>query len=109
MTPVHQYDGQHGCRTFIKSENRVCMAPETIRIDGRMYCDKHRPYTGPESVTFGVVHQMDEYLPAKPKPEVPWLVLRYRELVAKGKLDNAARLFKHATPEMQVAMREEAR
>ena len=45
-TPVGtntQYPGEHGCRTYIASERRVCMAPETVVVDGRMYCEAHRP------------------------------------------------------------------
>ena len=49
---VDQYPGEHGCRTFVGKtdtqgrvigEGHVCMKPETIKIDGRMYCDEHRP------------------------------------------------------------------
>lgn len=38
---VTQYVGEHGCRTYIAAEQRVCMAPETQVVNGRMYCDKH--------------------------------------------------------------------
>jgi len=47
-----QYPGEHGCRTYVgetdtqgraKGPGQVCMKPETVKIDGRMYCDEHRP------------------------------------------------------------------
>jgi hypothetical protein len=49
---VPQYQGEHGCRTYVGKTNtqgqtvgkgHVCMKPETVTIDGRMYCDEHRP------------------------------------------------------------------
>lgn len=38
-----QYAGEHGCRTYISEQGRVCMAAETVIHDGRMYCDAHAP------------------------------------------------------------------
>jgi len=41
--PVEQYSGEKGCRTFIKAENRVCMAEPTTVVEGRKYCADHIP------------------------------------------------------------------
>jgi hypothetical protein len=50
---IDQYPGEHGCRTYVGETDtqgrpkepigHVCMKPETVKIDGRMYCDEHRP------------------------------------------------------------------
>jgi hypothetical protein len=40
---TQQYAGEHGCRSYIADESRVCMAPETCVVNGRKYCDAHKP------------------------------------------------------------------
>ena len=81
-------------------------------VDGEVF---DRARTGARSR----VHQVWKVEPAQTAPavvapvpapvpataELPWVVTRYRQLVADGKLDNAARLFKNATPKMQQLMK----
>lgn len=40
-----QYACEHGCRTYVGTvpTGHVCMKPEMVIHDGRMYCDEHRP------------------------------------------------------------------
>ena len=50
LNATPQYAGEHGCRTYVGKlpNGHVCMKPETVIHDGRMYCDKHRPEVGTE-------------------------------------------------------------
>lgn len=45
LNATPQYAGEHGCRTYVGKvpTGHVCMRPETVIHDGRMYCDEHRP------------------------------------------------------------------
>lgn len=62
VTP--QYENEHGCRSYVGElpTGHVCMKPETVIHDGRMYCDEHRPQDSQPRTPAGYIDVTPEVL-----------------------------------------------